>query len=92
MTTTRPSSDLILHHLSSPNYYEIKLKAIREVKNQIVGSNRTNKLSYIKLRAVPAVADALAKANANYDFGSNIIVHSTTLLFMPSLTPELFHI
>jgi 1,4-dihydroxy-2-naphthoyl-CoA synthase len=78
MPSTRPSSDLILHRLSSSDY-EIKLKAIREVKNQIIG-NRTKKLSYIKLGAVPAVADALAKANADSDFGSNLIVQSAAVL------------
>ncbi|PNY06849.1 armadillo repeat-containing protein 8-like [Trifolium pratense] len=78
MPSSRPSSDLILHRLSSSDY-EIKLKAIREVKNQIIG-NRTKKLSYIKLGAVPAVADSLAKANADSDFGSNLIVQSAAVL------------
>ncbi|XP_043693417.1 armadillo repeat-containing protein 8-like isoform X2 [Telopea speciosissima] len=40
---------------------EAKLKALREVKNQIIG-NRTKKLSYIKLGAVPAVVGILAGA------------------------------
>lgn len=37
---------------------EVKLRALREVKNQIIG-NRTKKLSFLKLGAVPAVAAAL---------------------------------
>lgn len=78
MPATRPSSDLILHRLSSSDY-EIKLKAIREVKNQIIG-NRTKKISYIKLGAVPAVADALAQADADNDCGSNLIVQSAAVL------------
>jgi len=78
MPSSHPSSDLILHRLSSSDY-EIKLKAIREIKNQIIG-NRTKKLSYIKLGAVPAVADSLATANSDSDFGSNLIVQSAAVL------------
>jgi len=78
MPSTYPSSDLILHRLSSSDY-EVMLKAIREVKNQIIG-NRTKKLSYIKLGAVPAVTDALAAANADSDFGSNLIIQSAAVL------------
>ncbi|XP_027332043.1 armadillo repeat-containing protein 8-like [Abrus precatorius] len=78
MPATRPSSDLILHRLASSDC-EIKLKAIREVKNQIIG-NRTKKLSYIKLGAVPAVATALAEANAESASGSNLIVQSAAAL------------
>ncbi|KAJ1410860.1 Armadillo-type fold [Sesbania bispinosa] len=78
MPATRPSSDLILHRLASSDY-QIKLKAIREVKNQIIG-NRTKKLSYIKLGAVPAVASALAEADAYSDCGSNLIVQSAAAL------------
>lgn len=78
MPATRPSSDQILHRLSSSEY-EIKLKAIREVKNQIIG-NRTKKLSYIKLGVAPAVAVALAEANADSDSGANLIVQSAAVL------------
>lgn len=78
MPSSHPSSDLILHRLSSSDY-EIKLKAIREIKNQIIG-NRTKKLSYIKLGAVPSVADTLATANSDSDFGSKLIVQSAAVL------------
>ncbi|CAK8538976.1 unnamed protein product [Lathyrus sativus] len=78
MPATRPSSDQILHRLSSSEY-EIKLKAIREVKNQIIG-NRTKKLSFIKLGVVPSVALALAEANADSDSGANLIVQSAAVL------------
>jgi hypothetical protein len=42
----------------------VKLRALREVKNQIIG-NRTKKLSFLKLGAVPAVAAALSQAQAD---------------------------
>ncbi|KAL5125986.1 Armadillo repeat-containing protein 8 [Glycine soja] len=78
MPATPPSSDLILHRLTSSDC-EIKLKAIREVKNQIIG-NRTKKLSYIKLGAVPALAAALAQADADSASGSTLIVQSAAAL------------
>ncbi|XP_057995300.1 uncharacterized protein LOC110666697 isoform X3 [Hevea brasiliensis] len=45
---------------------DIKLKALREVKNQIIG-NRTKKLAFLKLGAIPAVASLLAAAIAEAD-------------------------
>lgn len=42
---------------------EIKLKALREVKNQIIG-NRTKKLAFIKLGVVPAIASIVADSAA----------------------------
>ncbi|KAJ7964098.1 Armadillo repeat-containing protein 8 [Quillaja saponaria] len=77
-STIRVSSDLILVRLASADA-EIKLKAIREVKNQIIG-NRTKKLSYIKLGAVPAIAAILAEADTDIDGGSNLIVQSAAAL------------
>ncbi|XP_014502530.1 armadillo repeat-containing protein 8 isoform X1 [Vigna radiata var. radiata] len=78
MPATRPSSDLILHRLTSSDC-EIKLKAIREVKNQIIG-NRTKKLSYIKLGAVPVLAAVLASADADSTPGSSLVVQSAAAL------------
>ncbi|KAK7305321.1 hypothetical protein VNO77_43225 [Canavalia gladiata] len=68
------SSDPILDRLASSDC-EVKLKAIREVKNRIIG-NRTKKLSYIKLGAVPVVAAALADS----DSAPNLIVHSAAAI------------
>jgi hypothetical protein len=42
---------------------EAKLHAIRDVKNQIIG-NKSRKLSYIKLGAVPRVVELLAAPDA----------------------------
>ncbi|RDY12739.1 Armadillo repeat-containing protein 8, partial [Mucuna pruriens] len=78
MPATSPSPDLILHRLASSDC-EIKLKAIREVKNQIIG-NRTKKLSYIKLGAVPVLVTALAQADADSDSGSSLIVQCAAAL------------
>ncbi|KAK9274320.1 hypothetical protein L1049_019134 [Liquidambar formosana] len=50
----------ILARLTSADA-DVKLKALREVKNQIIG-NRTKKLYYLKLGAVPAVASVLGSA------------------------------
>ncbi|KAI3705449.1 hypothetical protein L1987_75687 [Smallanthus sonchifolius] len=45
---------------------EAKLKVLRELKNQIIG-NRTKKLSYIKLGAVPFVVSILSSASSSSD-------------------------
>lgn len=45
---------------------EAKLKVLRELKNQIIG-NRTKKLSYIKLGAVPSVVSILSSASSSVD-------------------------
>ncbi|XP_019091304.1 PREDICTED: armadillo repeat-containing protein 8 isoform X2 [Camelina sativa] len=57
---------------------EVKLKALREVKNQIIG-NRTKKLSFLKLGAVPAIASALADADDS-EKCNNILVQSAAAL------------
>lgn len=49
--------DLVQHLYSSDA--SIRLKAIKEVKNQIIG-NKTKKLSYVKLGVVPRVVELLA--------------------------------
>nr|CAB3492111.1 unnamed protein product [Digitaria exilis] len=41
-----------------------RVRALREIKNQIIG-NRTKKLLYLRLGAVPAVVAALAEAGAS---------------------------
>jgi hypothetical protein len=72
----------LLTRLDSPDP-NTKLKALREIKNQVIG-NRTKKLSFLKLAAIPAVASILSSAaaeadsqlaNADVSF-TNIIVQS----------------
>ncbi|XP_022729521.1 armadillo repeat-containing protein 8-like isoform X1 [Durio zibethinus] len=65
---------------------EVKVRALREVKNQIIG-NRTKKLSFLKLGAVPAVAGILADSaddvmdsNCDNNNVNNILVQSATVL------------
>ncbi|KAJ4971447.1 hypothetical protein NE237_004546 [Protea cynaroides] len=72
-STNRPE-DLIGRLKSSEG--EAKLKALREVKNQIIG-NRTKKLSYIKLGAVPTIVGILAGASES---DVSLIVQSTAAI------------
>ncbi|WOH15194.1 hypothetical protein DCAR_0934731 [Daucus carota subsp. sativus] len=51
--------ELLIARLRSAG--EGRLKALRELKNQIIG-NRTKKLTYIKLGAVPSVVEILTSA------------------------------
>ncbi|KDP22094.1 hypothetical protein JCGZ_25925 [Jatropha curcas] len=89
--THRPMD--LFSRLSSPDL-EIKLKALREVKNQIIG-NRTKKLSFLKLGAVPVVSSILAAAideadsqladgvnvtDKNSNYINNIIVQSAAAI------------
>ena len=76
----------LLTRLDSPDP-NTKLKALREIKNQVIG-NRTKKLSFLKLAAIPAVASILSSAaaeadsqlaNADVSF-TNIIVQSAAVL------------
>ena len=69
----RASPDLLVRLGSTDP--EVKLRALREVKNQIIG-NRTKKLSFLKLGAVPAVAAALAQAQAQ----AELLVQSAAVL------------
>lgn len=55
--------DLIRRLSSSTTSNEAKLKAIRDIKNQIIG-NRTKKLSFLKLGAVPFVVAVLSSATS----------------------------
>eukprot|EP00257_Ricinus_communis_P013779 XP_015571298.1 armadillo repeat-containing protein 8 isoform X2 [Ricinus communis] len=91
--THRPMD--LLARLTSPDL-DVKLKALREVKNQIIG-NRTKKLAFLKLGAIPAVSSILSAAIAESDsqlsddednnnnkknsyFNNNIIVQSAAAL------------
>lgn len=79
-TATGANSDL-LTRLNSPDS-EVQLKALRELKNRIIG-NRTKKLSFVKLGLVPAVAAILAskaQAQAQPDHDSNLLVQSAAVL------------
>ncbi|KAL5567129.1 hypothetical protein UlMin_030293 [Ulmus minor] len=76
--TSRSNSDL-LPRLTSPDG-EVQVKALRELKNRIIG-NRTKKLSFIKLGFVPPVADVLAsKAQAGADRDSNLLIQSAAVI------------
>ncbi|KAI3937820.1 hypothetical protein MKW92_039097 [Papaver armeniacum] len=55
---------------------DTKLKALREVKNQIIG-NKTKKLSYIKLGAVPTVVDILGTAS---DSDTCLLIQSAAVI------------
>ncbi|KAK9128681.1 hypothetical protein Syun_017478 [Stephania yunnanensis] len=60
----------------------VKLKALRELKNQIIG-NRTKKLSYIKLGTVPDVVGVLASSvsiDPDPGSGSSLIVESAAII------------
>ncbi|PPD87071.1 hypothetical protein GOBAR_DD16015 [Gossypium barbadense] len=78
----RPSE--LLSRLTSAEP-EVKVRALREVKNQIIG-NRTKKLSFLKLGAVPAVAGILADSiddvteNNNCNNTNNFLVQSAAAL------------
>ncbi|XP_019155555.1 PREDICTED: armadillo repeat-containing protein 8 [Ipomoea nil] len=61
---------------------EIQLKALREVKNQIIG-NRTKKLSFLKLGAVPAVVSVLssvASAQVGGEIHDSLVIQSAAAI------------
>ncbi|KAK4780654.1 hypothetical protein SAY87_016760 [Trapa incisa] len=77
-STIRPSTDTLIRLASSD--HGIQLKALRDVKNQIIG-NRTKKLVYIKLGAVPAVASVLADAlDGSGHSSTDLLVQSAAAL------------
>ncbi|TYJ18448.1 hypothetical protein E1A91_A09G124000v1 [Gossypium mustelinum] len=87
-TINKPRPSELLSRLTSAEP-EVKVRALRQVKNQIIG-NRTKKLSFLKLGAVPAVAGILADSiddvtdnnNCNNDSNNtiNILVQSAAAL------------
>lgn len=56
---------------------EVKLRALRELKNQIIG-NRTKKLFFLKLDAIAAVSSALAQAQSQAK--ADLLVQSAAAL------------
>lgn len=90
--TNRPTD--LLTRLTSLDP-QIKLKALRELKNQIIG-NRTKKLAFLKLGAIPVVSSVLASAivdaqsqlpdgdvlgkDRNSCYGYNVILQSAAAL------------
>ncbi|KAA3455354.1 armadillo repeat-containing protein 8 [Gossypium australe] len=83
-TVNKPRPSELLSRLTSAEP-EVKVRALREVKNQIIG-NRTKKLSFLKLGAVSAVAGILADSiddvteNNNCNNTNNILVQSAAAL------------
>ncbi|KAI4304812.1 hypothetical protein MLD38_040277 [Melastoma candidum] len=78
-SSTKPLD--LVSRFSSPDV-DLQLKSLREVKNQIIG-NRTKKLSYIKLGAVPAVSSVLSRASSfgcDSSRGSNLVIQSAVAL------------
>ncbi|KAF9593258.1 hypothetical protein IFM89_021014 [Coptis chinensis] len=73
-TANRP--EFLISYLKSEQQGEVKLKTLREVKNQIIG-NRTKKISYIKLGAVPKIVEILASA---HDSDLSILVQSAATI------------
>ncbi|KAL3850122.1 hypothetical protein ACJIZ3_012004 [Penstemon smallii] len=69
-----------LNSLHTP--YEAKLKALRDLKNQIIG-NRTKKLTFLKLGAVPSVVSILSSATAAACGGDNsdsVLIQSAAVI------------
>ncbi|KAL3620395.1 hypothetical protein CASFOL_035307 [Castilleja foliolosa] len=72
--------DLIARLSSTNTTCEAKLKALRDLKNQIIG-NRTKKLAFLKLGAVPSVVAALSSSYAAAAGGSdNLEFHESALV------------
>lgn len=72
--TTNRSEDLIVR-ISSPEN-ETKFRALKELKNQIIG-NRTKKLTYVKLGVlVPAVVNSLSSGDASVVIQASAVIGS----------------
>ncbi|XP_011080339.1 armadillo repeat-containing protein 8 isoform X1 [Sesamum indicum] len=87
-TSNHPSrpEDLIGRLNSAHTPYEAKLKALRDLKNQIIG-NRTKKLAFLKLGAVPSVVSILSSAAAaqggggdNREFYESVLIQSAAVI------------
>ncbi|KAJ0771683.1 putative armadillo-type containing protein ARMC8/Vid28 [Helianthus annuus] len=65
-TTHRPEGLIQRLRSAAADGGEAKLKVLRDLKNQIIG-NRTKKLSYIKLGAVPFVVSILSSSSFSSD-------------------------
>lgn len=62
LSQSRPLPEDLVGRLSAISVSsEVKLKALRDIKNQIIG-NRTKKLSFLKLGAIPRVVSILSSA------------------------------
>ncbi|KAF5193379.1 Armadillo repeat-containing protein [Thalictrum thalictroides] len=72
-STNRPE---VLISLLRSESKEVKVKSLRELKNQIIG-NRTKKLSYIKLGAVPKILEILSSSD---DSESSILIQSAATI------------
>ncbi|KAL8483542.1 hypothetical protein ACS0TY_026286 [Phlomoides rotata] len=74
--------DLIGRLNSTQTPYEGKLKALRDLKNQIIG-NRTKKLAFLKLGAVPSVVAILSSSYAapdNRGFHESVLIQSAAAI------------
>ncbi|XP_038678574.1 armadillo repeat-containing protein 8 isoform X1 [Tripterygium wilfordii] len=87
VTSSSGSSRELMSRLASGDP-EIKFKALREIKNQIIG-NRTKKLYFLKLGAVPTVSGILYRAQVELpddniysknDSNRDIIIQSAAVL------------
>ena len=73
--------DLIGRLSSAQAPHEAKLKALRDLKNQIIG-NRTKKLAFLKLGAVPSIVAILASSAAasSSDFHDSFLIQSAAAI------------
>ncbi|KAL6563763.1 hypothetical protein OROGR_002722 [Orobanche gracilis] len=81
IASNRPSrpEDLIGRLSSTRTPCEAKLKALRDLKNQIIG-NRTKKLAFLKLGAVPSVVAVLSFSAAAAIQGDSLEFHESVLV------------
>ncbi|XP_060216021.1 uncharacterized protein LOC132643578 isoform X2 [Lycium barbarum] len=73
--------DLIQRLSSSSSSTSSKLKSLRDLKNQIIG-NRTKKLRFLKLNAVPSVTSILSSSSAcrNGGAGDDVAVNDSLIV------------